>query len=113
MSTNEPSRLESVWERAVRRASAVPPIAAIHPVAVVPTFAPNSTAIATSYVMSPCVARAIAMAIVAADDWITAVMSTATKATEPTPTMESADRCVNTPAKSGFSRMGATPFDMK
>ena len=48
ISAMEPSRFESVWARAVRFASAVPPIAAIQPVAVVPTFAPKRTAIATS-----------------------------------------------------------------
>ena len=48
ISASEPSRLESVWESAVRRASAVPPIAAIQPVAVVPMLAPKRTAIATS-----------------------------------------------------------------
>ena len=52
-------------------------MAAIHPVAVVPTFAPKSTAIATSYEMSPCVAIAMAIAIVAAEDCITAVSSIA------------------------------------
>ena len=48
ISAMEPSRFDSVWESAVRFASAVPPIAAIQPVAVVPTFAPKRTAIATS-----------------------------------------------------------------
>ena len=48
MRTSEPRALESVCDRAVRFASAVPPIAAIQPVAVVPMFAPKRTAIATS-----------------------------------------------------------------
>ena len=46
--TSEPIRFESVCESAVRFASAVPPIAASQPVAVVPMFAPKRTAIATS-----------------------------------------------------------------
>ena len=48
ISTADPSRLESVWASAVRFAAALPPIAAIQPVAVVPTLAPKSAAIATS-----------------------------------------------------------------
>ena len=48
MSKSEPRKFESVCASAVRRASAVPPMAAIQPVAVVPMFAPNSTATATS-----------------------------------------------------------------
>ena len=48
ISTSDPRRFDRVCESAVRFASAVPPIAAIHPVAVVPTFAPKRTATATS-----------------------------------------------------------------
>ena len=48
MRTIEPMRFESECESAVRFASAVPPMAAIQPVAVVPTFAPKRTAMALS-----------------------------------------------------------------
>ena len=112
ISTRDPRRFESVCESAVRFASAVPPIAAIQPVAVVPTFAPKSTAIATSYEMSPCVAIAIAIAIVAAEDWMTAVRSIAQSAMRKTPDIRSALMRVKIAETSGFSRIGETPLDM-
>ena len=46
--TSEPMTFESVCARAVRRASAVPPMAASQAVIVVPTFAPSRTEIAIS-----------------------------------------------------------------
>ena len=112
MKTSEPITLESVCESAVRHESAVPPIAAIQPVAVVPMLAPNRTAIATSYDMSPCAARAMPIAIVAAEDCTTAVKSVATPAMANTPGMESAERRVKTAANSGMPRIGETPLDM-
>ena len=63
--------------------------------------------------MSPCAASAIAIAIVAAEDWTTAVKTVATEATAKTPIIESAERRENVAATSGSSRIGETPLDMK
>ena len=62
--------------------------------------------------MRPCVANAIAIAIVAAEDCMTAVRSIAQRAMRKTPDMCSALMRVKIADTSGFSRIGETPFDI-
>ena len=63
---------------AVRRASVEPPAAASQAVTVVPMFMPNTVAAAASNVITPWLARVMAMAVVAADDWTIAVKTSET-----------------------------------
>ena len=63
--------------------------------------------------MSCWAASVIAMAMEAAELWITAVKSAATRATSATPASVVASIRVNAAWMDGFWRMGSTPFDMK
>ena len=68
-----PMTLNVVWTNAALRASGGFPMAASCAVIDVPMLAPRMRAMASSSVIKPCAAREITIAVVAADDWTSAV----------------------------------------
>ncbi len=108
----EPTTLLMVCAKAVRLASAVPPTATIQAVMVVPILAPNSVAMAVSYVISPCEASVMAMAMVAAECTM-AERIVAPAATMATSRSESTSILWNALRIASLLRMGSTPLCMK
>ena len=72
-------------------------------------FMPNTVAAAASKLRSPCCASVIAIAVVAAEDWTTAVKTNETRTHLKSPHAEvaSSDRNVSTTA--GIERTGSMP----
>ncbi len=77
--SSTPPTLNRTWVAAARIASRGLPIDASNAVTQVPMLAPRASAIPAGNEMKPCPARTMTMAVVAEDDWMSAVNAAATR----------------------------------